>query len=306
MLPAMFASAPRAGRLLRPFIALSLFAHGCGHCGGGAELREGPPPYRACLLGDSPKAREIELGDARLVVEGRRARYVRSAEGPLRIAAFRGADDELEELNRAASAVDEEGVDLLFVLGGLGRNASEAAAHLEALALTRRPLVLIPGGDDSLKAVDRALEGLPREDRDRVLDARRVHVLEAGGREWILLPGAPGGRYAYSSEACGYAPRDVSERSGAASEDALTLAWAIPDDALGLPEEGIFAFPPAGAAPPGAGRQLVGPIAGPPHLAGEAYRAPGPTLLSLGTEGLRALGTIAFRRDARVVRPLSP
>src|SRR5690606_6757587 len=145
---------------------------------------------------------------------------------------------------------------------------------------------------------DDALSGLSREDRDRIVDARRAHVLEAGGREWLLVPGAPRGRYAYSSEACGFEPADLETRMKELRGDHhLVLAWAAPDGEAGLARDGVFAFPgPAGDERDA--RIFVGPIAGPPHLAGEGYARPGPTLLELGPQGLRAVGTIAFRGDA--------
>jgi hypothetical protein len=291
----------RAGRL-RSLVAFTLLSQGCGSCGETAELREGPHPYRACLLADAPSSREVSAGDGTLFVDGRRARYV-STSSVVRIAAFRGADDELDDLARAASAIDEEGVDLVFVLGGLGRDETEARTHLEALSRTKRPVVLVPGGDDSLRAIDQALDALPREARDRMIDGRRTHVLEAGGREWLLVPGAPFGRYAYSSEACGYEASDLeARRSGLGGGPHLLLAWAAPDD---VHASGVFAFPgPSGRRDDS--RLFVGPIAGPPHYSDGAYRETGPTLLEAGPHGLRSLGLVSFRGDARMVRPAPP
>jgi hypothetical protein len=299
-------SPSRAGRLLVDLSLLALLAQGCSFCGGGAELREGPHPYRACLSSDEPRARDVAFGDARLVIEGRLARYVTSKDR-LRVAAFRGADDELDELTRAASAIDEEGVDLIFVLGGLGRGEAEPRAHLEALSRTRKPLVILPGGDDSLAAIDAALRTLDGEARERIVDARRTHVLETLGHRWLLLPGAPSGRYAYSSEACGRDDADVEARRRELRGDSLlTLAWAAPNEESGLPRRGVFAFPGGGSGPPDESRIFVGPIAGPPYFSGASYGRPGPTLLELGPEGPRLVGTIAFRKDARMVRPPSP
>jgi hypothetical protein len=288
------------------FILTLVLVSGCGFCGESAELRDGPHPYRACLSSDPPKSREVDLGESRLIVEGRRARYV-SSEAKLRIAAFRGADDELVDLSRAVSAVDEESVDLIFVLGALGRERGEVEAHLEALSRTRRPLVLIPGGDDSLRALDDALGALSGEDRDRIVDGRRTSILEAGGREWLLVPGAPEGRYAYSSEACGFNRADLDARRADLRGDGhLTLAWASLEPSEELGREGVFAFRAGSSHGPSDRRIFVGPLAGPPYFEDGAYRRAAPTLLEVGPEGIDVRGTIAFRDDARMVRPPTP
>lgn len=283
---------------------LALLAQGCGSCGGGAELRGGPHPYRACLLAKEPDVREVDLGGASLVVEGRRA-ALRADRPVLRVAAFRGADDELDELTLAASAIDEEGVDLLVVLGGVGRKKNEVVAHLEALSRTKKPIVLVPGGDESLEALDDGIGALDRETRARLVDGRSTYVLELGGLEWVLVPGAPAGRYAHSDEACGYDLDDLDARLRAVdAASAFTFAWAEPTAETGLPTRGVFAFP--GGDAPDPRRVVVGPLAGPPHFLGEGYRESGPTLLEIGPEGPVVRGLIDFRGEARVVRPPAP
>jgi hypothetical protein len=298
------ASHARAARL-RGLVLITLWAHGCGSCGESAELREGLHPYRACLLADAPSSREISVNGATLFIDGRRARYVSNTD-VIRIAAFRGADDELDDLARAASSIDEERVDLVFVLGGLGREKTEVLAHLEALSRTRRPLVLVPGGDDSLRAIDRALDALPEDARARVVDGRRTYILEAGGREWLIVPGAPSGRYAYSPEACGYEASDLDARRGELDGAShLLLAWAAPERLAGDAASGVFAFP-GPDEDRDASRVFVGPIAGPPQFSDGAYRQAGPMLLEVGPQGLRAVGLVSFRSEARMVRPASP
>jgi len=294
-------------RVFLLLFSASLFA-GCGGCGG-VPAREGARPYRACLLesGETPRTLETK-GGRRIEIEERLAHF---GSAPLRIAAFRGAPG--HALDEMGESVREERVDLLLLLGSLGRERREIQQLLEAVLAIGPPLLLIPGGDDSLKELDRAIGSLDEEARKRLLDGRRLHAVIAAERAVVVVPGAPDGRFAYNDDACGYRSSDLKERIARGkkhtSRPLALFAWAAEGGAndartpIGAEAEGIFAFPAAASGP---GRWTVGPIAGEPYFSGNGYRPASASLFHLETDGLRYLGEILRREEARMVRPAKP
>lgn len=293
---------------MRSWVFLLLFAAsslaGCGGCAGcgGVPARDGAFPYRACLLEKGERPRTLTLsGGGELAIEERSARFMAES---LRIAAFRGAPDEaLEEI---AESVEEERVDLLVMIGSAGRERGAIRAQLEALLAIGPPLLIVPGGDDSLAELDRAIGSLDEGARERLLDARRLYTLRAGGQTVGLVPGSPEGRFAYDDGACGYNASDLRARR---VDTELFIAWAASGGAIDEVERrrGVFAFPaPSGNAPELAGRFIVGPIAGDPYYAGGGYRAASPSLFRLSAEGFSFIGPIEPRADARMVPTSKP
>jgi hypothetical protein len=137
---------------------------------------------------------------------------------------------------------------LAFVLGGLGRTSEAVTALLEALAALRVPVVVLPGGDDDAEAVDDGWDALSDEARASLFDGRRLRVVRirakgaaAPADELVLVPGAPGGRYAVDDGSCGVGAEDLTSLS----------------DALGAPDEGLRRWLVSWAAPSGGGAASV-------------------------------------------------
>lgn len=300
---------------MRSWVFLLLFTAaslaGCARCGGcgGVPARDGAFPYRACLLEKGEEPRSVPLegeGGGTLEVEEREARFAKS---PLRIAAFRGAAGaNLEEI---AASIREERVDLLVLIGSAGREREAIRAQLEALLAIGPPLLILAGGDDSLTELDRAIGSLGGDEKARLLDGRRLHLLRAGDARVALIPGAPEGRFAYDDSACGYDASDLRARLRAADPEPLIIAWSFAGEALeeSAARGGIFAFPAEAAKRAkegGEGIFTVGPIAGDPYFSGTGYRAPAPSLFSLSERGFVFIGEIMPRADARMVPPAKP
>lgn len=282
------------------FLVSGMILAGCGSCGG-VPTRDGAFPYRACLLesGERPRSLRLDSGGT-LEIDERAAHFNKSS---LRIAAFRGAPgSSFEEIS---ASIREERVDLLLLLGSAGRRRDEIEAQLKALLAIGPPLLLIPGGDDSLPELDRAISALSDDERERLLDGRRLYALHAEEAHVILVPGAPEGRHAYDSAACGYNASDLSARLRGAGARRLFFAWSLAGEAIEslAPEAGVFAFP---AEAEREGFFIAGPIAGDPYFTGSGYRAAAPSLISMSARGLTLIGEIEPRAAARMVPPRKP
>ncbi|HJL06352.1 MAG TPA: hypothetical protein RMH85_10055 [Polyangiaceae bacterium LLY-WYZ-15_(1-7)] len=289
-------------------LVLSLALAACGSCGGCGEeaLVEGPHPYVRCALAEPPEE-PFEAGGLSFTPDER----VLRVEGAERVWAFSAGPGAAEALADAPDAP-------LLVLGGFAPDAETAAAFFEAVG--ERVALLLPGGEDDPEALSEALD---EAESPNLVDLRGVRRLDLGGASFLVLPGAPEGRYALGEARCGYGEDDLEALRDAADDvEGGLLSWAAPrgagpgpdlghggvnagDPALGaLVEElglrgGVHAFPRtqagrafldgAPASPGAAGALAVAlPTAGLPDVRadGSRTRASG-LLLELAEGGLR-------------------
>jgi hypothetical protein len=323
-------------------IGVLFAAQGCDSCADrGAEVG-GAHPYVRCAAIDEPEAREGTVGSSgagagdslRYRVEGRMLhldRHEADADEPLVIAAFRGPGGPDAATRGALLGLEEQSVDLVFVLGGLGRTPEAVTELLRALTIVRVPVVVLPGGDDDARAVAAGWEALSSDERAPLFDGRRLRGVRVGADEIALASGAPDGRYAADDGACGLAADDVEALVDVFDEPdegvrRWLVSWAAPRGSaisrgFGGAEAGdariaelaralhagggLFAFPETHALEPmAAGRPLepgapslearvvVAPLAGPPVERADGSLVPSAAaVFTLGPRGLAYRGT---------------
>ncbi|MDB4975655.1 MAG: hypothetical protein JWN48_3996 [Myxococcaceae bacterium] len=195
----------------------------------------------------------------------------------LRIAAFTGPvgaaleRSDLELLTRARPG-------LVLYLGGLGDSEKIARQNLTSLGALHVPTLFVAGGADRLAVVEAAFAALGEGERDTLFHASGLRELRVGSDRFVIVPGAPLGRYALDAESCGLTTDDLeqlqdeAQQSGASLGKTRTwlLSWQAPAGAgvaegfgqteLGSPElqalgtalgsvGGLFAYPEAGPTP---------------------------------------------------------
>jgi len=176
-----------------------LVACDCGGCGEELEVA-GPHPWVRCMAKE-PEERETTLGEVGVRVEGRTLHL--DGAGALRFFSVApGAD----------LAAAGEGVH--FVLGGFARPDAPDLAALRGVGL------LLPGGGDDAERMDALLE-----EHDHLVDLRGVHAVELGWKRFLLVSGAPEGRYALGEGSCGFDGADLEELEGTAE---VLVSWAAP------------------------------------------------------------------------------
>jgi hypothetical protein len=193
--------------MFRPLLQLALLLAVACDCGQGTTV-DGPHPYVRCGERE-PREGSWSAGALRFEGEDRALR--------------------VEGLDRfvALTAVDVEGATELpadlpvLVLGGT------TAPGLLA-ALESRVVFLLPGGDDDAEAYDDLLSELDGDARDRVIDLAGVHELVTAHGRFVVLPGAPEGRYARGDASCGFGAADVEARASEREGATWLLAWAAP------------------------------------------------------------------------------
>jgi len=190
---------------------------------------------------DAPASRTGAIGPARFASDERVLRFSTLAQ-PIRVAAFRGAGIETRALEDAVLGVGEQRASIVFVLGGLGSDQATVRAHLAAFEKLRVPTIVLTGGDDSAEAVGEAFEGdVPAN----VFDGRRYRRVETPSGDFLLLSGAPEGRYAASSAHCGNDEDDRDELEKRGSAPTFLVSWAAPSgggmNAVGRGFDGVDA-----------------------------------------------------------------
>lgn len=175
---------------------------------------------------DAPSEGAGTVGSTRWAIADRTL-TLRGFVTPLRIAAFRGAGMAPSGLPDAVAGVKEQAPGLVFVLGGLGTDEASARAHLDAFAELGVPVVVLPGGDDPAEAFGEALDAA-REAHPNLFDGRALRAVVAGTDSFLLLSGAPEGRYAIDAQACGNSDDDREELEGAGSGRHWLVSWAAP------------------------------------------------------------------------------
>ncbi len=212
-------------------LALALAA-----CDGEEALRvSGEHGYVRCLALEAPSERTWSVGSLRLSLE-ERTLSIEGAPARAKVAVFTGPVD-------AASirALKRSEPHLALMIGDLGSGGAQALAALGV------PVLFVAGGADRRAELE-ALGELTGDARDRVIDASRLRSIRIGAVELVPVPGAPGGRYAISNDACGLGESDLR---------------AI-DEALGDPRDGVHRYAISWAAPAGhpLSRGLAGVEAG--------------------------------------------
>ncbi len=283
--------------------ALVALAPGCGACGGHGASVDGPHPYVRCTAVDAPDPREGTAGSLAFAIDERTLTLTGRA-SELRIAAFRGPGrDDDAALAPALEGVGPESTDLVVVLGGLGATEGAVARVLESVAARGVAALVLPGGEDDARAVDDGFDAVDRGARDLLFDGRALRLVRFGTDELVLAPGAPEGRYARDSGACG-----ISE------DDLESLA-----DDVGDPDDGVRRWLVSWAAPTGGGPASAslgfgGVEAGDPRIAelAEAVKAAGGlfafpetrALLPSPADGSRVLAPGEASPTTRLVLPI--
>jgi hypothetical protein len=291
---------------------LAMMLAGCS-CGDDADAIRvsGDEGYVRCLAADAPEPRAWQVGALHLTTSEDRSLRIEGLPRSARVAVFRGpmSASAVHALDRAALAV---------VLGGIAASRREADASLASLAALEVPVLLIAGGGDRHDALREALAALEGGARDRIVDATPLRSIRLGAVELVPLAGAPEGRYARSSEACGLTEDDlddVADDLGAPAHGVkrYLFSWAAPrgegassaSRGIGGVEAGsqalrdfaehigavgaVFAWPVESPTPREDDplRVAVGPLAGGwVELADGTRRAPAATLLTLTPDGL--------------------
>ncbi len=282
-----------------------------------SELRvNGPHGFVRCLRLEPPSSREWQAGGLSLSL-AERVLTIRGTASPLRLAALAGPAPAGDDGATALNAVKARRPQLLLVLGGLGDDPAQATQTARALAATNLVTLFVAGGRDEPEAVAAALAALDAEARGRVLDVTALERVVVGGAEFVPVGGAPGGRYARTSGACGHDAADLDARAvalGGASDRVrrVLLSWAAATPAPGLEgaeagdaelarfatrvgaEDALAAWPRelAGQALPGGGlRRVVAGAGSIASLGAQGGRArPGASFLTLGPAGLASDG----------------
>ena len=152
---------------------------------------------------------------------------------------------------------------LRVVLGGFARDPDSAEATLRALA-EQGPSLLLPGGEDSTAAMD---EALARLESNSLVDLRGVSEVRYQGVSFVVVVGAPDGRYGRGDDACGFSANDLKQIAGRLSDapQRALLSWAMPsaspDDKSGSAlgelaesagaQSGLYAWPRRNPEPAG-------------------------------------------------------
>ena len=289
-------------------LALTLLL-GC-RCGAPRAEVAGQEFVRCAQL-DPPKSARWRAGDLTLEVSGRTLDI--DAREHLRIAAFTGPLAGSLAASHVAQLRDAN-AQLLLYLGGLGDTAASARQSLMLLAGLQVPTLFIAGGDDRAAIVEDAFSGLDDTARALVVHASGLRSLRVGSQQFVIVAGAPLGRYALDAEACGFVEEDLAEVRAAATQSGVTrpwlLSWHAPDGVgarafdqseLGSPElgrlaralgsaGGVFAQPEgrAGLSASGQGAWIVRRLGATGSLRVDgSLLAPGYTLLTLTPTGLR-------------------
>ena len=267
-----------------------------------------------CAQVAPPKERSVEVAGLTLTAEERRLRV--EAKRPLTIAAFTGPVEELFSASDLAQ-LEQSRAGLALYLGGLGSTLELARGNLTKLAALGIPTLFVAGGSDRWSVVEEAFGSLEGRARDLLWNVSGIRELRLGEDRFVVVPGAPFGRYAADDHACGFALSDLEDIQNSASASTAPrtwlLAWHAPAgfdvsegfggvesgsaDLRGLAlalsaEGGIFAYPEGAASRSGgATRAWVAPRLGSTgSLLADGSRLPARVLrLSLGPEGLSQL-----------------
>jgi hypothetical protein len=222
---------PRAGARARALLVLLLGAlFGC-RCGGLSEEVDGHT-FTRCAQIDPPAERSFKSGALELTIRGRTL-VVSGARGA-RIAAFTGPVGALLEPADLLQLTAARPT-LALYLGGLGDSAEIAGQNLRRLAALQVPTLFIAGGADRLSVIEAAFARLSETERSFVLHASGLRELQLGQDRFVVVSGAPFGRYAVDEQACGFGARDLaviqeelSALRGASAGRVWLLSWHAP------------------------------------------------------------------------------
>ena len=285
---------------------------------------EGPPGFVRCLAYEVEERDPWSVGELEIRLEERVLHILASADA-LRVAAFAGPGPGPVRLSSLVTALEEQPVDILLMVGGLGDSVSIAQQTLAALEPLTGLTLILAGGRDDVEVWGDAWDSLSNEEEAEILDARGIAQVRFRGAGLILVSGAPGGRYARTDTSCGFTPEDVEDLAdelGSPSGPRSFVSWAAPagmGHAFGgldvgsralmdLADEaeirgGIFAWPRA------LGGQEARSEGGEPPPSGERFhhrfveRLGG--LPVLRGDGSLALGRLArFRLDSAGLHPV--
>ncbi len=191
-----------------------------GACDCGVETHvEGAHPYERCTVMEPP---EGPVWGGELAVSGVIDGHTLTIGGVDRVEAFAvsvGANDWLEATDAKAP--------LQIVLGGFGRSTREAEGLLGRIA-ARGPALLLSGGEDRGEVLSEALAQLEASARASLVDLRGIRELIIGPRRFMVLAGAPEGRYGLGDEACGFGPDDIALLAEDAQAGDHLLSWIAP------------------------------------------------------------------------------
>ena len=190
-----------------------LWLAGCDSCSSSTQV-EGPHPYIRCMLGDQAEGewrwRELNI---------RAEDHTLHVRGLTEFAAFVAT----EKTPSLLEDVDETLP--LFVLGGFAVDEEGAKAFLDAL--DDRIAFLLPGGRDAPDVMD-----VIRDSGAHIVDLRGVHTIITDFGTFIVVSGAPDGRYALGENRCGYGANDIKRLAESLDDEPSSarywLSWASP------------------------------------------------------------------------------
>jgi hypothetical protein len=217
----------RTGLVRSVFAILVCSLAACGACEKGGAAVSGSHPYVRCMAVDAPEPREGTAGRMRFGIDERVLTLtpVRPS-ATARIFAFRGAGADIANLDRALVGVKEQTPDLVLVLGELGDTDEHVLAHLSAFERIGAPVVVLASGADVAEALHDAWDDA---EVTRVFDGRALRAVVIGEEVFVLVSGAPNGRYAATDAHCGFDEDDVEAIEGDVPDGRRWLvSWAAP------------------------------------------------------------------------------
>lgn len=196
---------------------------------GSLEAEVDGQKFVRCAQAAPPRERSVQRGVFTFHAEERTLRI--DGPRPLVVAAFTGpVDGAFASADMALLASVK--ADLALYLGGLGASANIAGENLAKLAALGLPTVFIAGGADRLEVVEEAFGALDERARDLLWHASGVRDLRLGDDRFVIVPGAPLGRYAVDDGACGFTLGDLADiqkaATGATSARTWLLGWYAP------------------------------------------------------------------------------
>lgn len=177
-----------------------------------------------CAQAAPPKERRVELAGLTLTAEERTLRV--EARGPLTIVAFTGPVEEPFSASDLALLAQSR-ASLALYLGGLGSTPELARANLTKLAALNIPTLFVAGGSDRLSVVEEAFGALDERSAELLSHVSGIRELRFGADRFVIVPGAPFGRYAVDDQACGFTLSDLEDIQKAASASTATRTWLL-------------------------------------------------------------------------------
>lgn len=290
----------RVGILLWLCSSLVLCMASCGWLrsnAGETQSDEVSESFVRCNSSGPPAAQNGTSGQTRYEIRDRSLTLTPTG-GPVRMAVLAAAGFGTGASELALDELRDSRVDLLVVLGGLGRSADHARASVQALRSLRLLTLVVPSGVDGIKPDPFGAAPGGSSDAPPLLSAAGLRTIRVGEDTLFLWAGSEAGRYSSATDGCGFtaaelealAERTIQPRAG---ERRWLLSWQAPTASPALAQfverthirGALSAWPAAGETEPRPwGQQAVRIVA---RAWGPRSERPDGTLVPAGVTVLR-------------------